>query len=254
MSRIDWDAYFDGTMSPAQRAEIDASPELCRARDGFKAFRNALQESAHQEVVPIGLLEGRLSKVVGQPAKVAPKWVIRTAPVLACMAALAWWVNQPHATPSFVEPTDAYALARTPSEEVLQTSDVEDAALWIASRKPYAIPVVSMKDAATLTLAKVGRGWASYDFKSADFKVVLEFSPMDHFEGAKLVTISNRPFFRGKKGLGWREQGMSFYVNGCSAAKLEASACLLYDAVKAARRVKGKKKGNSALRPIVKAL
>jgi len=253
MKRIDWDAYFDGTMDSAQRAEIDADATLVPERDGFKAFREALQASAHAERVPIGQLEAKLAQVAARTAPKAPKWVLRSAPLLLGLAAFAWWINQP-TQPGFVPPSDAFALARTPVQETLQTADSEDAALWIASRKPYPVPVLTPKGEAHLVAARVGRGWSSYSFNFEGHPVVLEMSEKDRFDEAPTATQGGNTFFRGASGLGWRDQGLSFYVNGCAPGTLESNARTLFEAVKTGRRVKGKKKGNSAMRPIVTPL
>ncbi len=248
MNRVDWDSYFDGTMSSDERARIEADPALVRQRDGFAAYRKALQEAAFAEVVPMDRLSRHLGSVAAAKSPLsAPKWVLRAAPVVAGLAVFAWWLNRPE--PSFSAPSDRYSLAQSPSDKSLTTSDALEAAEWVAGHSGMEAPVVPMRGG-KFVFAAVGKGWASYGFQSSGSSVVLQFATRDRFDQAPKLMIANREFSRGGEGLGWRKRGVSFYVNGCGSRSLQTHASALFDEVATCKWVSKKKRNTSLSRSV----
>ncbi len=242
MSRIEWDSYFDGSMSTGERSRIDSDSDLSRERDGYAAFRNAVHSAGQSEGVPSRRLAEALTQIAAKPSKApAPTWVLRTAPLVAVLAVIAIWVNRPQEPVSSYDPR---ALAQTAAMGELPTRNSEEAARWVSSHLGVPAPVLSMKGVGYLILAYKGTDWASYTFVVATHNVVLQMATTDKFSDGDKVTIANRTFYRGKSGLGWRDHGLSFYVTGCGESVLASSASALQDEVKTARFLRGEKARN----------
>ena len=224
MKRTDWDDYLDGTMSASQRETLNerliSDATLAKELEGFKAFRSALRDAGLQVGVPSGRLEGALAATVAKPAVPAPgmKWMLRLSPLVA-VAIVAAIVYRPEgARQALVDPV---AIGQSSAYAALQTTDSNAAAEWIFEKTQIPTPALTMGTVGKLSGARHGKDWGRFDFAVQGHTVHVYVAKSDTFEGAATVSVRGFNYYRGSNGYGWRDNGLSFYADGCASEVLE---------------------------------
>lgn len=218
MNRTDWDAYLDGSMSAADRESLDSrlaqEPALARELVGFKAFKAAVHGAGTAVSVPVERLDQALtaaSRPVPGAGKPAIRWAVRLAPVAAVVVALAavYWPQ-----PIQRQPSDPVAIGGT-AFAAIDVKDPVQAAKWIFEQTGIPVPALTLGRLGNLSHARHGKTWARLDYGVEGHTVHLYVSMSDTFEGAATTDIQGYRFYRGAHGFGWRENGLSYYANGC---------------------------------------
>lgn len=217
MNRADWDAYLDGTMTLDDRKAIDArlaeDPALLRELEGFKAFRAAIRQAGMSVAIPEDRLQRALASTVQKPA--APphlKWALRLSPLvaIAIVAAMVYWPQGGRDMSG-----DGFAFVHTPAIEAITVSNPRQAAKWIFERTTIPTPPVTMGSTGKLFAARCGEGWGRFDFGVRGHTVNIYVAMSDTFQESAKVSIGGFTYYRGATGLGWRDNGLSFYADGC---------------------------------------
>lgn len=211
---IDWQAHADGSMPAGERSDLESrlaeDAALQAERDGFSAFRLALQGEGLNVPVPSNRLEEALAAAMRKPAtapKAKPRYRLALAFSSICVLVLAYFAFLP----------DRVNFATTPVIATKKFTDMPEASAWLSQSSGLAAPNLKLASNEQIGEASYGSGWACYDFKVNASQVKLYMAREDSFDEFGTPEPGPSPdcatVFRGR-GLGWRGQGMSYYLLG----------------------------------------
>jgi len=205
--RIDWQAYDDGSLGPAERAMADqalASDPHARAElEGLRRLKSAIQEMK-SEAVPIRRLEAAFER-----PRVSLRWALVVGALL--IGALTWaWVV-------FIRPTEIRfdLVGARPSVSV---EGVESARIWLAAEAGLDVPEGSLP---VLPVKRVFRGteWGSVEYEVGQHTVLLYVRKQkgtlkglrtDMKFGHDVAVVRSD----GQPGLLWEDSGFEFLAVG----------------------------------------
>lgn len=224
MKKYDFGAYLDGSMSATERAEMEASlaqcPDLRRELEGYQAFAAALHDAGQSQIVPQGQLEAMLAQLA-KPRFQLPHWTLPVAaPALAAVMILGFFLLRPKAA----EP-DPLALATSKALAALDTNDPSTAANWVAQRTGIQTnPIRLASFGGEMEGCEAGSDWACFDYGVQGETVCVSMGRSDCFEKAKdCESCDDCEFFIGR-GVGFRQNGVSYYISGSNPQRLLAYA------------------------------
>lgn len=227
--RPDWKSYLDGSMPLAERervhAELERNPTLRRDFEGYQEFVSTLRERALAEPMP------NLSFALPRPPLIRKSLLWVGAAALA--GAVTFYAAQPREPEAIaVGPVfpDSPEIDRQVGNEPAKLSD------WLVRRTSLNAPKVALKGVAQLESASYARDWAGYEFTCSAGKVRLRFAAKDGFEPCQTQRIGNSTFYR-SGGLGWRQNGLSFYLTGDPKVQLEKLALAIVDEVSRSKSI-----------------
>ncbi len=216
-------------MSKAERQDLDRriqdEPALQRELAGFRAFKLAVRDAGLVTDVPDDRLTRALSSVVGsKPKPVRPsleKWALRLSPVFGILLAYAVVTNWPTEDgPS----AKSIAIAVNPPIAHCKIVDPDKAVAWMNAKLPFQVPKLTLAGHGTLTGVKAGTDWAAWQFDAQEHQVNIFIAKRDPFEGAPYEDFSGTRLYKSPWGLGWRQGGFSYYVDGCNHTALREVA------------------------------
>lgn len=227
--RPDWKSYLDGSMPLAERervhAELERNPALRRDLEGYQAFVATLRERAFAEPMP------NLNFVLPRPPLIRKSllWV-GAAALVGAVTFYAVQPREPEAIATGPVFPDSPEIDRQPGNEPDKLSD------WLVRRTSLNAPKVALKGVAQLESASYARDWAGYEFTCSAGKVRLRFAAKDGFEPCQTQRIGNNTFYR-SGGLGWRQNGLSFYLTGDPKVQLEKLAVAIVSEVSRSKSI-----------------
>jgi len=227
--RPDWKAYLDGSMPLAERerlhAELETRPELRRDLEGYQAFVSTLRERAFAEPIP------DLNFVMPRPP------LIRKSLLWVGAAALVGAVTFYAALPK--EPDVVAAGPVFPDSPEIDRQlggEADTLADWLVRRTSLNAPKIALKGVAQIEAASYAKDWAGYEFTSSAGKFRLRFADKDGFEPCQTQRIGDSTFYR-SSGLGWRQNGLSFYLTGDPKVQLEKLAVAIVSEVRRSKSI-----------------
>lgn len=233
MSHIDWDAFLDGSLSPAEMAElrqrVATDSTLQRDLAGFKAFRDETRARGQAQVVPIALLEAGL-RSVARPAKPTFWQQNRRALLMTPLVAigLAYLFVSRSATPEPDPlPRPGLFLATTCSDATKVVSGATEGIAWLTEKTHLKIPALDLTGLAQIKSVEYGQEWAKMNLSADDQLMRLTMAKKDNFEGHGTEIIQGMEFFADNYGLAWRQGGLSYYVDGCEPKRRREIACAI---------------------------
>jgi hypothetical protein len=211
LSHPDWQAFEEGSLSAEERHRalrlLREDPSAREEWEGFQAFRQTLRERGLREPVPENGLERALRRAARPSNKTRfALWPALAAAIGGAVLAVLWVRHDP------------MAFALTPTQAILQTSEVEAAARWIADKTGFPAPDVRLPKEASLFAARQGRDnvWACVDFAYDGKTFYLYMNPHGRQLGDEPTRFLNgRAFYEGQ-GIGWRTPGLAYYLKGGS--------------------------------------
>lgn len=214
MSRIDWQAYLDGSLSPEAIADAERAlrddPAATREFEGLQAFRAALREAGAAEPVPEMRLEALLQRTASQRT-VLSRRRFSIAGSMA-LAAAAIWAFFALDLPRYADPL---RLDHSPTREMLLTANPTEAAQWVSTKVGFNAPAIDLGTSANLTTIRRGDGWACYDYEVDGKAYYLYMCPNPEGTGdAPSITLPNGKSVLKGRGLRWRQNGMCYYLRG----------------------------------------
>lgn len=210
---IDWQSYLDGSMSSAEKAALDSrlarDSQLRSELEGFKAFRSALGEAGKQVVVPHAKLQASLSMVASAPMPKPPfkmPWIYALGATAAAVISITWYVMS----------RDPMSIAQSPTRDSNSSMTSTDASLWIRSKVGLAVPAFELEmSGSKFEGVEVGDDWGclKYSLEGQPYRIYV--SRKDHFDDfAKPQPMNGTQQYSGAKGIGWRANGLSYYLAG----------------------------------------
>lgn len=214
MSGFDWGAYIDGSVSPEERETIESKLQSCDITrsdfEAFKDFRAAIRRAALAEGIPDRRLESMLREISSRNQR-SPSWFLRFAPMVAVLAALAFFALKPR--------DQALSMAKHPKAFAqLLTSQPEEAADWVLAKTSMKTPVLRLSGVAKIVSVQFGSGWACYDYNAQGELVCIQMTEDDTpLSGSKRESIKGTTVYV-DKALSWKSGRFTFHLNGGSEA------------------------------------
>lgn len=228
MRPVDWQAYEDGSMPPAERIQTEElmqnEPAAKAEAEGLTAFKAALKESALKQEAPTIALEAALARTVKRPNRpmVQRYWMFAAA-----AACLVLFVVAKTLFPA------GTASPQTAPEKVLLTSDINLAKTFSQRENSLVVPATFSLASADLTRVHCGAGWSCFDYrykgKIYHVSVTSDLSALT----APKKTVQGLDFVE-TGGLGWQHRDLAVNVEGESSDEGEEAL-----AVELARRLDG---------------
>ncbi len=214
MSKMDWQAFDDGTISEDARREaverLKDDAVAHRELEGLKLFQKTIRKRCLEEQVPHAKLNGMLAGVCGRakPERRLPGFLLPATAVAAlAIGAFAFW---PKAEP--------IKFDTSPQLTAVTTHNPVDAANWVKKQSGLNVPVISLAGVpGRFEGARCGSCWVSYDYLIDGTKYTIYAKQSWHaFEKVKRSEFRNgREFYIGDDGIGWYcHGGMSYFVVG----------------------------------------
>lgn len=214
MTRFDWQAYDDGSMDVATRAQAEqalaTSDQARRELEQLRAFRVQLREAAMAEPVPVERLQARLQVVVrpGRPARAyrVATWTAGLA-AAACLAVVFVLARAPRIDEVS---TPAVAIETT----VHEPRAVRD---WLASGTGLPVPEIRLAGLdASIAGASHGKDWIAWKVTMCgDEYVIYGRESNNWFDHATEIQTGLKPMYVDGKHVGWYcGMGMAYIVKG----------------------------------------
>ena len=227
--RNEWiQKFLDGELTPDERQSFEMSlendSELKSEFLSFQEFKHAMAQTRFHEDMPTRRLEELLPKT--KTATIRLPWLrLALGSLLICLMAAGYlgFTYDP------LRPNHANTLA------ILQSPSPAAAAIWVENHANIHVPPINECPLATLTKAKIGSGWVSYDYVYRDqtytFYVTSDVKRVTCH--AATCRMNNLAVVEGK-GLAWTHCGAAFYLEGGSADGRKQLAsnmckCICYD-------------------------
>jgi len=214
MSRMDWQAFDDGSLSAEERAvavdRLKQDDVAHRELEGLKSFQKTIRQRGMSEAIPHDRLNGMLRRVCGrQEVSPAQRWVIPTAAVAACLIAAAV-IFRPRPEPIVFD--------TSPQLTAVTTHNPTDAANWVRKQSGVQVPVISLAGVPSrIEGARCGSCWVSYDYRIGDDKYTIFAKQSWHaFEKVRRREFrEGHEFYLSDDAIGWYcAGGMSYLVVG----------------------------------------
>jgi hypothetical protein len=204
--RIDWQAFEDGTLNPAEQEQAElqlkSDPQARQQLEGLREFRRAIKEAARSETAPN--LERLMPTPQGARRPVF-KWAYAPAIAAVILLLLFGWRAVVY---------DPLRLDLTPTAQVIAIDAPTEAASWVSSHAGFSAPPITLEPEAELVGARFGEGWACYDYSVDGQPVYLYMSPVERAPPRTLdVQMNDRRFAVGK-GIGWNGERLAYYIRG----------------------------------------
>jgi hypothetical protein len=212
MSRIDWQAFEDGSMPAAERDRVEAllreDSQVRSEFDAYSRFKAGVREAGLAEPVPLDRLEKTLAGYSARPSR-RPYWIGGT---LAAAAVLVWFM-----TSFLVRPVvpDPMRLDQTPALASLATNDPVAGNSWMEETTGFALPVVDLTEVGQMEEARHGDFWASYDYKIGGETYVVSLCPCGHhYDNLPKVELASGVAAAEGQGFGFTLKGACIHVRG----------------------------------------
>lgn len=208
MSRIDWQAYEDGSLDAATRAQADAllatDPGAQKELEGLRRLKAALRSTAGHEDVPVASLQASLSRTVKSRPKPKRRWLV---PALLGAAALAAAFFVFRSLPPRIQFDDSPMVSST------RTSDPSEALRIARAGRGANYGSLDPRPVANLTGVAYGKTWTKFELEYEGKPVSLYL----HEHPGKLV---NLPALNWSQRLVWivrdpANPGLAWYAQGC---------------------------------------
>lgn len=213
MSKMDWQAFDDGSISDEARQEAverlkdDAAAH--RELEGLKLFQKTIRQRCLEEQVPHDKLNGMLARVCGKPVRTRPAYVLPAVAVAAC-ALGAFFIFRPKPEP--------IKFDTSPQLVAVSTHSPAAAADWVKKQSGIKVPVITLAGVSSrIEGARCGSCWMSYDYLVEGEKYTIYVKQSWHaFDKVNRSEFrEGREFYVADDGIGWYcHGGMSYFVVG----------------------------------------
>lgn len=227
MTGIDWDAYVRNELSPQEREALErrvaADVSLQKDLAGFVAFREAIREAGNRLEIPWDRLDRSIGAVVPKQQVRPRSWAVRFAPIVL----LGLVLSIGRLVASFLPDqsgVDRLALAKSSPIEHQAVSSPAEGSRWLSKRMGVQVPTIALTGVATISSVQYGRDWGKMEYRAQNgHSASLFVSTRDDF-GGPTETIEGCRFYKSNWGLGWRQDGLAYYLSGCGMHELEQLA------------------------------
>ncbi len=231
---IDWGAYLDGSMDANERAQVEsrleAEESLRQELAGYQAFVQAVKLAGQNEFVPTERLREFANGIGRAPTQRFPRFALGGL-ALAVVAVAAVLIVRSRT------PMDrhAFALASTPAVAGVEVTSAVQAADWVRKHTEFThAPIVSLGPDTRVLGVRRGEGWAAYDLRIGPDSVAFTMAKSDNFGGLPTKIIHGQTFYL-TGGLGWRQNGMSYQLSGCSISDICGYAWAAHESIAGAK-------------------
>ena len=231
MNKIDWQAYLDGSLSPAEMQaakEILASdPHANGEFEGLKALREEIKRQAHGEHVPLESLNSSLKQIVRENKT---PWFAKSAVLvptaIAACALVAFAVFSPTSqvnpiNPPKVAQAQTVDLQLSPFQAEIEEHDPVKAAKWLAEKLDRPAPVLTLANAqgSELDGVECGYCWIAYKVSyKGEHYTLYGRKESDRFDKMPPTECGDKTLYELSDGIAWRCKGdMSYVLKGGNA-------------------------------------
>ncbi len=217
MTRFDWQAYEDGSMDAATRAQADAwlagSDQARLELESLRTFKAALHDFGSAEQVPIDRLRSSLATVTRGGMQTRRRqayfWVSAVA-----VAAIAFAFVLDRSIPRIDDPGGPVMASES---TVTQPAAVQ---AWLATKTTMPVPVIQLAGLSNASIegASSGKDWISWKVRYCGQEYTLWGRQDQHwFDRAHVVKGTPKMFYVDGEHVGWYcSAGMAYMVCGGS--------------------------------------
>jgi len=214
MNYPDWTEYDAGTLSPSERAAIEALLETdAGARADYAAYREYRATLRHAVLSDSSFSLMQFDFPSPRRSFGPRRWVGLAALGAAALAIGVFgprWLN-PSPSPTKVEQA-AETIAKLSTQDPIQAHD------FVSRNVSFQVPTYRLNQVARMTGAECGKDWGAYLYNCGSKKAKLIIRPVGYrIPNAKETLIGGTTFYESGNSVGWHCTKCSYEITGCDS-------------------------------------
>lgn len=214
--RYDWQAYLDGSLDPEQRelhdAALQADPAASAELDALRALRSCIKQAVTSGVV--------VPRITRRTFRLVPLVAVAVAALAVTIAVL------PRPEPPVALGPDSMRFDTSAAVEMSpRTANLVTSTAWLQKQTGFEVPALALGKRAQFKGAMYGDGWGCIYFEEDGqmYHLYVRKEAPQLETGMRIRLDCEGEFFEGK-GIGWRANGLSYYLKSKASRNLKRIA------------------------------